>query len=107
MAAPGRGCVTTLPSELNLADFTDGISGCVMQDGSSTGMLMHFWGAAMRAEPERVEARLQELVGWFQQGRLHPRVHAVYPLERAADALHEVLGRGVAGKVVLSTGLAG
>jgi len=38
------------------------------------------------------------------RAKLHLRVHAVYPLERAADALHDVTSRKVIGKVVLTTG---
>jgi NADPH2:quinone reductase len=64
-----------------------------------------FWGAFMINEPERIEAELQELVTWACEGRLHPRVHAVYPLERAVDALHDVMSRRVVGKVVLTTGV--
>lgn len=64
-----------------------------------------FLGGFMRAEPERSELELRELVAWIGQGKLHPRVHAVYPLERAADAMHDVTSRKVIGKVVLTTGL--
>lgn len=64
-----------------------------------------FLGGFMRTEPERSESELRELVAWIGEGKLHPRVHAVYPLERAADALHDVTSRKVIGKVVLTTGL--
>jgi len=64
-----------------------------------------FLGGFMRAEPERSESELHELVAWIGEGKLHPRVHAVYPLERAADAMHDVTSRKVIGKVVLTTGL--
>jgi NADPH:quinone reductase len=63
-----------------------------------------FWGAFMRNEPARNEANLRELVGWIHEGKLHPHVYAVYPMERAADALHDVMNRKVTGKVVLTTG---
>jgi NADPH2:quinone reductase len=64
-----------------------------------------FLGGFMRAEPERSESELRELVAWIGEGKLHPRVHAVYPLERAAEAMHDVTSRKVIGKVVLTTGL--
>ncbi|HXD41846.1 MAG TPA: NADPH:quinone oxidoreductase family protein [Ramlibacter sp.] len=64
-----------------------------------------FLGGFMRAEPARSEAQLRELVDWIAQGKLHPRIHAAYPLERAADAMHDVTSRKVIGKVVLTTGL--
>lgn len=64
-----------------------------------------FLGAFMRKEPQRYAAELRELLAWMAAGRLHPRVCAVYPLERAADALHDLMNRKVTGKVVLTTGL--
>jgi NADPH2:quinone reductase len=63
-----------------------------------------FWGAFMRNEPERNEEELRELVAWLLDGRLRPRISAVYPLERCADALDDVTSRKVTGKVVLTTG---
>jgi NADPH2:quinone reductase len=63
-----------------------------------------FWGAFMRAEPKRNEEEMRELVAWARTGKLRPRISAVYPLERCADALQDVLDRKVTGKVVLTTG---
>lgn len=60
-----------------------------------------FWGAFTRQEPARHAAHMQELVQWLQQGRLRPHVCATYPLERAADAMNDLLERKVTGKVVL------
>ena len=37
------------------------------------------------------------------QGKIKPHIHATYPLERAADALNEVMYKRVSGKVVLVT----
>jgi NADPH2:quinone reductase len=63
-----------------------------------------FWGAFTRNEPQRNEQNLQELLAWFREGKVHPHISAAYPLERAADALHDVIDRKVKGKVVLTTG---
>ncbi|GAB3652807.1 NADPH:quinone oxidoreductase family protein [Ramlibacter alkalitolerans] len=63
-----------------------------------------FWGAFVRAEPRRNEEELRELVGWVREGRLHPRISGVYPLERCAEALQQVMDRKVTGKFVLTTG---
>ena len=63
-----------------------------------------FWGAFTRNEPRRNEANLQELLGWFKAGKVRPHISARYPLERAADALRDVMERKVKGKVVLTTG---
>ena len=64
-----------------------------------------FLGAFMRNEPQRNAAELPELLAWIAEGKLRPHICAVYPLERAADALHDVMNRKVTGKVVLTTGL--
>jgi len=59
------------------------------------------WGAwAMRA-PEAQAALLAELLTWVDEGRLRPTAPAVYPLERAAEALDDLLSRRVVGKVAL------
>jgi NADPH2:quinone reductase len=63
-----------------------------------------FWGAFTRNEPQRNEANLKELMRWVGEGKLRPHISARYPLERAADALHDLTGRKVQGKVVLTTG---
>jgi len=63
-----------------------------------------FWGAFTRNEPRRNEANLQELLEWFKAGKVRPHISARYPLERAADALRDVMERRVKGKVVLTTG---
>ena len=62
-----------------------------------------FLGAFMRNEPQRYANELQELLGWIEEGKLRPHVCAVYPLERAADAMYDLMNRKVTGKVILST----
>jgi hypothetical protein len=42
-----------------------------------------------------------ELLAWFHEGRLRPYISATYPLERATDALNDVMNRKVMDKVVL------
>jgi NADPH2:quinone reductase len=63
-----------------------------------------FWGAFTRNEPARNVVNLQELLLWWSEGRLQPHVSAVYPLERAVDALNDLVQRRVQGKAVLVTG---
>lgn len=65
-----------------------------------------FWGAFTRNEPTRNEANLQELLALFKAGSIKPHISASYPLERAAEALHDLTSRVVKGKVVLTTGKA-
>ena len=62
-----------------------------------------FWGSFTEREPRHNQENLQELLTWLAQGKLKPHISATYPLERAADALNDVLNRKVMGKVVLLT----
>ena len=64
-----------------------------------------FYGGFMRNEPARNEDNQRELVGWIKEGKLRPHIYAVYPLERAAEAMNDLTSRKVTGKVVLSTGV--
>lgn len=62
-----------------------------------------FWGAFTRNEPERNRRNNEELMRLYLAGKIKPHIHATYPLERAAEALNEVLNKRVSGKVVLTT----
>ncbi len=48
--------------------------------------------------------RSGDVLGWIAQGRLTLRVHARYPLARAADAHRDLEGRKTAGKLLLVPG---
>jgi NADPH2:quinone reductase len=60
-----------------------------------------FWGAFTEREPQRNAQNLRELMDWLSRGILQPHISATYPLERAADALYDMLNRKVLGKAVL------
>jgi NADPH2:quinone reductase len=62
-----------------------------------------FWGAFREREPESNAENFRRLFLLHAEGKIHPRVSATYPLERAAEALRAVLDRKVVGKVVLTT----
>ncbi len=62
-----------------------------------------FWGAFTRTETERNRSNNQDLMRMFVAGKVKPHIHATYPLERATEALNEVLYKRVSGKVVLTT----
>lgn len=49
----------------------------------------------------RARALWGRLVGWWQEGKLRPEVHAGFPLEAFREAMAEVRGRRAAGRVVL------
>jgi len=62
-----------------------------------------FWGAFTRNEPELNRKNNDELLKLYARGEVKPHIHGTYPLERAADALNEVMYKRVSGKVVLVT----
>jgi NADPH2:quinone reductase len=63
-----------------------------------------YWGETTRRDPEGNRANLTQLAGWLVEGRVKPHISATYPLERAVDALGDLIARKVQGKVVLVTG---
>jgi NADPH2:quinone reductase len=63
-----------------------------------------FWGAFTKNEPERNRENNHDLMAMYAAAKVRPHIHATYPLERAAEALNEVLNKRVTGKVVLVTG---
>ena len=60
-----------------------------------------FWGAFTMRDPKRHAAHVAELLHWYTEGKIRPRVTAHFPLEKAAEALILVEGRKVQGKAVL------
>jgi NADPH2:quinone reductase len=60
-----------------------------------------FWGAFIEREPERHRANMVDIARWCAEGKLSAHVHAVYPLERIAEALKALAERKVMGKVLL------
>jgi NADPH2:quinone reductase len=62
-----------------------------------------FWGEFARRERDLNAANLRELTTWLRAKKIKPLVSASYPLERAADALKDMMNRKVQGKVVLTT----
>lgn len=62
-----------------------------------------FWGAFAARHPRHNQENLRQLLSWFEAGKLKSRLSARYPLERAADALNDILQRKVMGKTVLVT----
>ena len=61
-----------------------------MRDGQQS-----LWGLRMRAG-------MAELFRWFEEDKLKPTVHRVYPLEGFREAMAEVLGRQAIGRVVVA-----
>lgn len=66
-----------------------------------SAMLGVFWGDYARREPGHLLADLQAMFAWMREGRLRPRIAAVYPLERGAEAIGQLAARKVSGKLVI------
>ena len=60
-----------------------------------------FWGSWTERDPEGHRANTADLLRWCAEGKLSAHVHAAYPLADAAQALKDIAGRKVMGKVVL------
>jgi NADPH2:quinone reductase len=63
-----------------------------------------FWGSFVMRDPEHHRRNVDELVGWWRDGKLRPHVSSTYPLERAAEAIRELADRKAKGKVVVTVG---
>ncbi len=61
-----------------------------------------YWGESVRRDPAAHRASMEQLLAWVAEGRLKPRIHATYPLERIAEALSVIERREAQGKVVLA-----
>jgi NADPH:quinone reductase len=61
-----------------------------------------FWGESVRRDPHGHRANMRQLLAWIAEGKLHPRVHATYPLEQIAEAISVLDRREAVGKVVLT-----
>jgi len=59
------------------------------------------WGAWVERDPQGHRANMAELLHWCSEGRISAHVHAIYPLDRTADALKELAHRQVMGKVLI------
>ncbi len=63
------------------------------------------WSDYRDRYPARMQQAQAEIFALWREGRLDPAVTAVFPLERAADAMNLIASRRVLGKVVLETDL--
>lgn len=60
-----------------------------------------FWGTFTRMEPDVYAQNMQELVGWYMQGKVKPVIEGRYKLAEASSVLARILGRGATGKLIL------
>ncbi|WP_100643016.1 NADPH:quinone oxidoreductase family protein [Alteromonas facilis] len=60
-----------------------------------------FWGSFTQHQPKDFAQNMQELLGWYVQGKVKVIVDECIPLADAKLALEKVMGRSVRGKMVL------
>jgi NADPH2:quinone reductase len=72
----------------------------LLKGGSIVGSSL---GVRMRREPECFDENMRQILRWYAEGRLKPRIDRTFPLARAGDAIAYVAGRHVKGKVVVTT----
>ncbi|PXA86942.1 NADPH:quinone oxidoreductase [Nostoc sp. 3335mG] len=63
-----------------------------------------FWGAFVAREPDRHRAHVEQLMTWWKQGFIRPRIDRTYPLEQGGDAIARLASRAAIGKVVVRIG---
>ena len=63
-----------------------------------------FWGAFTARDPKGNAANIQDLFRLYGDGKIRPHVSNAYPLEKAADAITELMERRATGKVVVTVG---
>lgn len=61
-----------------------------------------FWGEAVRRDPAAHRKNMSEILKWIAAGKLQPKTHAIYPLERITDALGVLDRREAQGKVIIA-----
>ena len=60
-----------------------------------------FWTSFVDRCPDQHRANMVQLLEWCRQGKIAPHVHATFPLEETAEALLQIEGRKVTGKVIV------
>ena len=63
-----------------------------------------FWGAFAARDPEANGAHIATLFQLWEEGKIAPRVSAIWPLERAGEAIAHMAARKAVGKLVVTMG---
>ncbi len=61
-----------------------------------------YWGGYLRFAPEVLTGSLATLLDWAAEGRIAPRAHHIFPLERAMEGLEMLRSRRSTGKIVVT-----
>ena len=60
-----------------------------------------FWGLFAQKFPKENLKNTEQLIFWFNEGKLKPHIHASYTLAEAPKAMQEMMERKVQGKVII------
>ncbi|WGW03410.1 NADPH:quinone oxidoreductase family protein [Tropicibacter oceani] len=63
-----------------------------------------YWGGYLAFKPKVLTGSLEQLMAWHAEGRLHPHVSHVLPLDQALDGMELLRSRKSTGKVVIAIG---
>lgn len=63
-----------------------------------------YWGGYMKFAPEALRGSIAELMTLYEQGKIHPHISHVLPLDRAGEGLELLRARRSTGKVVIKIG---
>src|SRR5579859_7770823 len=61
-----------------------------------------FWGAFAMREPARDSANVAQLIDWWNEGKIRPRIDRTFPLAEGGKAIQRLAAREVIGKVVVT-----
>lgn len=61
-----------------------------------------YWNSFVEAEPEEKRRNSERLARFWLDGALSPLVAKQYPLAQISNALHDIAGRSVIGKLVVT-----
>ena len=61
-----------------------------------------FWGGFVMRDPHANAAHVEQLMQWWQDGTITPRIDATYPLEKGGEAITRLAERKAVGKVVVT-----
>ncbi len=63
-----------------------------------------FWGAFAARAPEREARNVAQLLAWWQEGKINPRIDRRWPLAEGGEAIRWLAGRRAIGKVIVVPG---
>ena len=61
-----------------------------------------FWGGFVARDPKRNAEHVDQLIRWWQDGTITPRIDRTFPLEKGGEAIQWLADRKAVGKVVVT-----